>query len=113
MQVAKGSWRVISELIASESDRQILETKVGVYAETGYRTLVVAAKRDDEAHFTLAGLIPMFDPPREDSSSMIQAIRAAGIRIKILTGDSLAIAKHIAAIMGIGSDIRPAAALNN
>ena len=70
----------------------------------------MAAKRDDEAHFTLAGLIPMFDPPREENQ--YDSSHSSGWnRIKTLTGDSLAIAKHIAAIMGIGSDIRPAAAL--
>ena len=54
------------------------------------------------------GIIPLFDPPRDDAKKSVSAIKKLGIRIKMLTGDSLEIAKHIASMLGIGRKIRPA-----
>lgn len=108
LEIVKGSAQAIIQLIRSDSDSQILSDRVNYYAEKGYRTLAVAVKRVDEEHYTLVGLIPMFDPARDDSALMVKAIQQAGIKIKMLTGDSVEIARHIASILGIGSNIKSA-----
>jgi H+-transporting ATPase len=39
------------------------------------------------------GILPMFDPPRSDTAQTIEEALALGVRIKMLTGDAVAIAK--------------------
>jgi H+-transporting ATPase len=50
-------------------------------------------------------LLPLADPPREDSKSMIGQARKLGIRPMMLTGDNMAIAQEIARQAGIGDNI--------
>jgi H+-transporting ATPase len=37
------------------------------------------------------GLIPMFDPPRDDTKETIQRIRELGVQIKMITGDQVSV----------------------
>ena len=76
-------------------------------AAKGSRALGVA--RDGESgqwHFL--GILPMSDPPREDSAETIRKARDHGIAIKMVTGDNVAIAREIAGQLGIGRSIHPA-----
>ena len=54
------------------------------------------------------GLIPVYDPPRADAAGTIEKARRMGLSIKMITGDHEAIARQIAALLGLGRDIRPA-----
>jgi len=51
------------------------------------------------------GLLPLFDPPREDSASTIAATRRMGLDIKMVTGDHEAIARQIAQQLDLGKNI--------
>ena len=51
------------------------------------------------------GLLPLFDPPRDDCAQTIATIRAMGVDIKMVTGDHEAIAKEIAGQLGLGQNI--------
>jgi H+-transporting ATPase len=57
----------------------------------------------------LLGILPMFDPPRDDSRATIERAEAKGVRIKMVTGDDTAIAREIARQLGLGTNIIPAA----
>jgi magnesium-transporting ATPase (P-type) len=50
--------------------------------------------------FVLLGLFGLLDPPREEAASAIAACRAAGIRVKMITGDHAATARAIASRLG-------------
>lgn len=52
-----------------------------------------------------AGLLKIRDPLREDSSEIIQEIQNLGIRVIMLTGDSVMTAKTVAEKAGIGSQV--------
>ena len=69
-------------------------------AETDQRELRFA---DVEGGLTLLGLFGIIDPPREEAIRAIAACRAAGIRVKMITGDHKATALAIAAQLGIGA----------
>ncbi len=101
--VTKGAPQVIIKLsnVASEE----VNKKVEEFASKGFRTLAVAIKGLNDEHYELVGLIPLFDPPREDSKIAIQEARNYGVDVKMITGDNLAIAKYIAKILGIGDKI--------
>jgi len=68
-------------------------------AATGQRELRFDHVEDG---LTLLGLIGMIDPPREEAIRAIAACHAAGITVKMITGDHAATATAIAAQLGIG-----------
>ena len=47
----------------------------------------------------------MFDPPREDAKATIATARQMGVKIKMVTGDALAIARETASKLGLGTNI--------
>jgi H+-transporting ATPase len=107
-RVTKGAPQVImamSKLDAADQARA--EKTVNDLATKGYRTLGVARSDDGEA-WQFLGILPMFDPPREDSAETIKQAGEHGIHVKMITGDNTAIAKEIAGQLGLGTDIHPA-----
>lgn len=103
--VAKGAPQVILSL-AEERDRirHQVEELVNAFAERGYRALGVA-KGDELGTWHFAGMLALYDPPREDSVATISTAQEMGVRVKMLTGDHIAIAKEIAARIHLGQNI--------
>ena len=110
--VTKGAPQVIFGLCNEDYEHQEMARRVEEFADNGYRTLGVARRRPEEQLFHFIGLIPLFDPPREDSRSTIDEAKRLGLRIKMVTGDNIAIAKHIADVLGIGPEISNARELS-
>ena len=72
----------------------------------GYRVIGVAKSEDkDFKKLQLVGLIPLADPLRSDSKSIIEEIKNLGIKVKILTGDNIEIAGEITKQVSLGSKI--------
>jgi len=110
VRVAKGAPQVIVDLCAPpDAQRAAILTAVDAAAAKGYRTLAVG--RDDGSGWRYLGLLPLFDPPREDSAATIRATRAMGVDIKMVTGDHEAIARQIAGELDLGRNIVVADAL--
>ena len=84
-------------------ERRAINALVEEDAGKGYRTLGVA--RNDGQSWRYLGLLPLFDPPRDDCAETIKTIRAMGVDIKMVTGDHEAIAKEIAGQLGLGENI--------
>jgi len=107
-RVAKGAPQVILGLASpDEATREVVLAKVSALAEKGYRTLGVARK-DAEGPWRVLGLLPLFDPPRDDSVETIERATAMGLSVRMVTGDNTAIAREIARTLHIGSNIVPA-----
>ena len=53
--------------------------------------------------FTFLGIVGMFDPPRPESIKAVQKCQAAGIKVKMITGDHAVTALAIAKQMNIGN----------
>ncbi|HXH71330.1 MAG TPA: plasma-membrane proton-efflux P-type ATPase [Mariprofundaceae bacterium] len=77
-----------------------LGTTVDLLASKGYRTLAVGRRTGDKP-LELIGLIPLYDPPRDDSKAVIDQMRDYGVHTKMITGDNLAIAKEIGRLLGL------------
>jgi H+-transporting ATPase len=73
---------------------------VDTLAARGYRTLAVGRKRGD-APLELLGLITLYDPPRDDSKQIIADMQDYGVEVKMVTGDNMAIAREIGALLGL------------
>ncbi|MCL4345366.1 MAG: plasma-membrane proton-efflux P-type ATPase [Candidatus Thermoplasmatota archaeon] len=97
--VMKGAPQIIVGLCEVENKGEILD-RVKNFAEKGFRTLGVAKIGEKER--TFLGLIPLYDPPRKDSSRFIAQLKAMGIRPRMITGDSSAIGSEIGREVGIG-----------
>ncbi len=105
--VTKGAPQVIIEQCTEkEFDRKKAYEKVESFADKGFRTLGVAYRSCEEDIYHFIGLIPLFDPPREDSKEAISEAMAKGVEVKMVTGDNIAVAKYIAKILGIGDKIQ-------
>ena len=86
-----------------------LKQTVAQLAARGYRALGVARSQQGDSGWTFLGVLPMFDPPRDDSKATIDAVRAKGVSIKMITGDDTAIAIETARQLGLGTNILTAA----
>ncbi len=104
--VAKGAPQVILDLVGADEElrRKVME-KVDYHARKGFRTIGVARTINGTKKWVYVGLIPLFDPPREDAAETIKFLKKMGIRVKMITGDHVAIARQIAAMLGIGRKI--------
>jgi len=100
-QAIKGATQILMEMaeLNDEKAKQISDT-VDEFASKGYRTLAVG-RREGEAPLQLLGLIPLYDPPREDSRAVLEEMHGYGLTVKMITGDNLAIAKEIGRLLGL------------
>lgn len=103
----KGAAQVLVRMAELPDDRaENIYQMVEQLAGRGYRTLAVGKKTEDKA-LVLIGLIPLYDPPREDSRQVIADMRKYGVRVKMVTGDQVAIAKEVGRLLGLeGETIR-------
>lgn len=104
-KTTKGAPQVILSLDpgASKIQPQVDET-VNKFAARGFRSLGVA-RSDEGGHWQFVGVIPLYDPLREDSRSTVETAEAMGINVKMLTGDQVAIAREIGRQLGLGTNI--------
>jgi H+-transporting ATPase len=104
-KVTKGAPQVILDMSRVDAQkRSEVERAVDEFASKGYRTLGVA-RSDAEGEWTFLGVLPLFDPPREDSADTLKDAGKHGVRVKMITGDNLAIAREIAGKLGLGRNI--------
>lgn len=108
-KVMKGAYNTIKNLCKIENSN--LDQTVNSWAEKGFKTIAVAIEKDGRNQFV--GIVALFDPPLADSTQMISEIKSLGVKVKMLTGDALPIAKEIAEQVGIGGDIASATLLRN
>jgi H+-transporting ATPase len=104
-KVAKGAPQVIVDLCAPNAEeRKAIDASVNRDAGKGFRTLGVA-HTDDSGKWRFLGLLPLFDPPRDDCAETIAMARSMGVDIKMVTGDHEAIARQIAGQLKLGQNI--------
>ncbi len=108
--VSKGAPQAIVDLATPPADvADKVKQTVDDLAGKGYRALAVARSEDDGESWSILGILPMFDPPRDDSKQTIDLARTKGVRVKMITGDDTAIARETARQLGMGTNIIPAA----
>jgi H+-transporting ATPase len=108
-KVTKGAPQVILAL-TPDADRVEADKAVQAFAERGFRALGVARATGD-GPWTFLGILPLFDPPREDAKATIETANAMGVQLKMVTGDAIAIARETAKVLGLGADIVDASIL--
>jgi len=103
-RVTKGAPQVVLELSWNRDNIQDeVASAIDEFASKGYRSLGVA-RSDDGAPWTFLGIIPLFDPPRDDAVETLRTAGELGVQVKMITGDQRAIAVETARRLGLGSN---------
>lgn len=121
--ITKGALRAVLEVCSHYGDlvdnfaldapaRADIEARFASWSAEGYRVLGLALRgvdtrprydRDDEHALIFAGFLLFRDPPRADAGDTLAALAAAGVAIKIISGDNELICRHIAAAVGLAT----------
>jgi H+-transporting ATPase len=112
-KVSKGAPQVILALSANAAAvKGAVDKAVDDFAARGFRALGVA-RADGDGEWRLLGVLPLFDPPRVDAKSTVATATEMGVKIKMVTGDALAIAREMAKTLGMGANILDANTLGD
>nr|ASM90217.1 plasma membrane H+ ATPase 7 [Sesuvium portulacastrum] len=118
-RVSKGAPEQILELASNKSDIEgRVHSIIDKYADRGLRSLGVARQEVPDGDvkgkggpWEFVALMPLFDPPRHDSTETIKRALDLGVSVKMITGDQLAIAKETGRRLGMGTNMYPSSAL--
>jgi Ca2+-transporting ATPase len=100
--VCKGAPESVLERVADGALQTLVREAADRAARNGDRVLLVAAREDTSepdpaaGDLRVVGLVALHDPPRASAADVVQALRAAGIRMVLLTGDHAATARSVA-----------------
>ncbi len=98
VRVLLGSPDVIGALCPRSPE---LAPEVARLSATGARVLAVAA--GPEHDLKVEGLLALADPPRADAVELVRSLRAMGVRVVMLTGDTVSTARSVARSLGLGT----------
>jgi H+-transporting ATPase len=107
-KVSKGAPQVILALDPDvEKLKEDIDKAVDEFASRGFRSLGVA-RTNEKNEWNLVGIIPLFDPLRDDSKDTVDQARKMGLKVKMVTGDQIAIAKEVGRQLDLGTNIMDA-----
>jgi H+-transporting ATPase len=111
--VAKGAPQVILQMSNNaDAVKGAVEKAINDFAGRGFRSLGVS-RAEEEGKWKFAGMLPLFDPPREQAKATIASARQMGVDVKMVTGDQIAIARETSKQLGLGTNILDAASLGD
>jgi Mg2+-importing ATPase len=94
-----------------EAARNTARQVIDQLGDDGFRVLAVAwrevepnreqAHVSDESELVLAGLLAFLDPPKESARRALIELADLGIAVKIVTGDTEAVTRHVCRELGI------------
>ncbi len=97
--------------IDHELPRQVLR-ECGALAAEGFRVLAVATRavepqaayaRADERDLVLRGYVAFLDPPKDSAREALAGLAAAGVQVKVLTGDNEQVTAKICGEVGLAA----------
>lgn len=100
------------EVMINAKRREEIDKEYRRMASRGLRVLGFAYKRiakveqkDAENNLVFVGFQGMIDPPRKEVKKAIEDALSAGIKVKVITGDSALTTKNIAEKIGLRGDV--------
>ncbi|WP_394088731.1 magnesium-translocating P-type ATPase [Xanthobacter autotrophicus] len=96
-----------------ETERAHALETVHALAQDGLRTIAIASRAwsgapheieaEDERELVFEGLCAFADPPKATAATAIARLGAAGVRLKILSGDDPIVVKRLAGLVGLNA----------
>ena len=112
-KVTKGAPQVILALSSDAAKvKADVDKAVNEFAARGFRSLGVA-RAEGDGPWQFIGVLPLFDPPRKDAKATIATAVLMGVKVKMVTGDAIAIAQETAKALGMGTNILDAAGIGD
>ena len=93
-----------------DAARAALAARHQAWAAAGTRVIAVATRalpagapvvRRAEAALTFAGFVTFTDQPKPGAAAAIAALVALGVQVKVISGDSALVTRHVAAAVGL------------
>ncbi|HTL12853.1 MAG TPA: HAD-IC family P-type ATPase, partial [Bdellovibrionota bacterium] len=90
-----------------------IEERFTQWAQQGVRVLAVATRavpkkdiyvRDDEHDMVFRGFLTFIDQPKKGVTETLAHLKSLGVSVKLITGDSGLVARHVAKSVGLGTD---------
>ncbi|MEZ6097821.1 MAG: plasma-membrane proton-efflux P-type ATPase [Pirellulaceae bacterium] len=104
-KTSKGAPQVILDLVPNADEIRLqVDEAIGRFAARGFRSLGVA-QTNEQGQWQFLGVLPLYDPPREDSKATIATARQMGCSVKMVTGDQIAIGREIASQLDMGRNL--------
>lgn len=93
----------------ANSDPSRLSELAGLYSKRGFRVLALAMKRGTgtENGFEFVGLALLSNALKPEAPKVVAAMKSAGLRLMMITGDNLFTAVHVAYAAGLLRPSRP------
>jgi H+-transporting ATPase len=111
--VAKGAPQVILQMSTNAVDAKAdVEKAINEFANRGFRSRGVA-RADEKGKWRFLGILPLFDPPRDQAKATIASAKKMGVTVKMVTGDQIAIARETSKQLGLGTNILDATGLGD
>lgn len=99
------------EIPIDSETRKIFEATLDALGAQGLRALGIASREVDDGHRTavvgdetalvFSGFAVFLDPPKASAGGTIKALAAAGIAVKVLTGDNELVTRHVFMEIGV------------
>merc|ERR1719311_274353 len=110
-KVTKGAPNIVLKLCANASEIQDrVEGIITDLGSRGIRCLSVARTFENDEWYML-GILTFLDPPRPDTKATIANANKYGVDVKMVTGDHVLIAKEMARMLNMGTNIETAGGL--
>jgi H+-transporting ATPase len=110
-KVTKGAPNIVLQLCANSSEiKSRVEGIIDDLGSRGVRCLAVARTFENEEWYML-GILTFLDPPRPDTKVTIENAKKYGVDVKMVTGDHVLIAKEMARMLNMGTNIQTAQGL--
>jgi Mg2+-importing ATPase len=93
--------------------RDEIDARFAEYSNEGSRTLGLAYSelgsvthigKDAESGMTFLGFLVFYDPPKPGIAATIEHLRELGVHLKVITGDNVLVAAHVASEVGLGQE---------
>ena len=95
----------------TDTKRNECMSKFESLGEEGFRVLGIAFRAvepshniavvSDETSLIFAGFAVFIDPPKSDAAEALQALAAAAVQVKVLSGDNERVTRHVCSMLGI------------
>jgi Mg2+-importing ATPase len=111
-QVLSACTRTSAGIPLDAAATRTLEERCATWSASGVRVLAVAVRdlgeqdvygRSDERDLVFVGFLTFLDRPKDGSREAIEDLARLGVSVKLITGDSSLVARHVAALVGLGT----------